>query len=338
MDESDDVGIDVPFISWLNRREILNTTTCDEDCVNEHMILEVIPTSLKNIHGGQLTSVCTILGDSRTGKCVVVDPGTDEPAMIIDIIHSRGLTSIEYILISHAHITSYFAAFALQKVFQTAQIALHKDDLFLWRSAEVQSNLFGVVLPGAPKIMPPRFSVDETNFMMPGSRGIAVQKLQQCLITLGHMDKSAIQAQSGVFRQRTAEALNRFRRSVGLMDVVDDEGAQSDRDKLEALRNSMYGHAEYEAMVEELTLYFTNLFDNEEAERIMQQAGFDDEAEARGKEAVVGDEVKGNFLNRGIWLPATITRVRRNNTVDLQFHHGEEEPGVIRSRIAGAGK
>ena len=114
MDESDDVGIDVPFISWLNRREILNTTTCDEDCVNEHMILEVIPTSLKNIHGGQLTSVCTILGDSRTGKCVVVDPGTDEPDMIIDIIHSRGLTSIEYILISHAHITSYFAAFALQ--------------------------------------------------------------------------------------------------------------------------------------------------------------------------------------------------------------------------------
>ena len=52
----------------------------------------------------------------------------------------------------------------------------------------------------------------------------------------------------------------------------------------------------------------------------------------------MGDEVKGNFLNRGIWLPATITRVRRNNTVDLQFHHGEEEPGVIRSRIAGAGK
>ena len=162
------------------------------------------------------------MGDSRTGKCVVVDPGTDEPDMIIDIIHSRGLTSIEYILISHAHITSYFAAFALQKVFQTAQIALHKDDLFLWRSAEVQSNLFGVVLPGTPKIMPPRFSVDETNFMRPGSRGIAVQKLQQCLITLGHMDKSAIQAQSGVFRQRTAEALNRFRRSVGLMDVVDD--------------------------------------------------------------------------------------------------------------------
>ena len=88
MDESDDVGIDVPFISWLNRREILNTTTCDEDCVNEHMILEVIPTSLKNIHGGQLTSVCTILGDSRTGKCVVVDPGTDEPDMIIDIINT----------------------------------------------------------------------------------------------------------------------------------------------------------------------------------------------------------------------------------------------------------
>ena len=29
--------------------------------------------------------------------------------------------------------------------------------------------------------------------------------------------------------------------------------------------------------------------------------------QSEGKEAVVGDEVS-NFLNRGIWLPATITR------------------------------
>jgi glyoxylase-like metal-dependent hydrolase (beta-lactamase superfamily II) len=90
---------------------------------------------------GPLQCNCTILGDSKSGRGYVFDPGGN-PELIMAAVTRLGLT-IEALIHTHAHLDHFLAAGALRE--QTgARIYLQKDDKFLWDALESQCAMFGV--------------------------------------------------------------------------------------------------------------------------------------------------------------------------------------------------
>ena len=94
---------------------------------------------------------CYILGCEKSHKAVVIDPG-DEPDNILEKLKELGL-SLEYILLTHAHIDHIGAVAEL--VQQTgAKILMHKNDDFLRLNAGAQAKMFNLPVPG-------KFTVDQ---------------------------------------------------------------------------------------------------------------------------------------------------------------------------------
>ena len=94
---------------------------------------------------------CYILGCEETHKAVVIDPG-DEPDNILEKLKELGL-SLEYILLTHAHIDHIGAVAEL--VQQTgAKVLMHKNDDFLRLNAGAQAKMFNLPVPG-------KFTVDQ---------------------------------------------------------------------------------------------------------------------------------------------------------------------------------
>ena len=73
------------------------------------------------MYGSSLPCTATILGDAGTGEAVVVDPGGDAAA-VEAALKERGLTNVTLILITHAHLTSFVAAFELKRAFPAAKV------------------------------------------------------------------------------------------------------------------------------------------------------------------------------------------------------------------------
>ncbi len=90
---------------------------------------------------GPLQCNCTILGDTQTGKGVVIDPGGDAD-VILSKIDSLGLRVVA-IYHTHAHLDHILAAGTIKEK-TGAPIYLHDDDRFLWDILEQQCQLFGV--------------------------------------------------------------------------------------------------------------------------------------------------------------------------------------------------
>jgi len=96
---------------------------------------------------GPLQCNCTILGDSRTGRGYVFDPGGD-PELIMAIVAKLGL-KIEALIHTHAHLDHFLASGEIRR--QTgAKVCLQKEDKFLWDSLEQQCERFGVPYTPAP--------------------------------------------------------------------------------------------------------------------------------------------------------------------------------------------
>ena len=94
---------------------------------------------------------CYILGCEKSHKAVVIDPG-DEPDNILEKLKELGL-SLEYILLTHAHIDHIGAVAEL--VQQTgAKVLMHKNDDFLRLNAGAQAKMFNLPVPG-------KFTVDQ---------------------------------------------------------------------------------------------------------------------------------------------------------------------------------
>ena len=101
---------------------------------------------------GPLMCNCSIIGDPLTKKAILVDPGGDAKK-IINRVQELNL-QIKDIIHTHAHL-DHFLASAKIKELTGANLALHKDDLFLWNSLEDQCKMFGV--PYEESVPPDKF-------------------------------------------------------------------------------------------------------------------------------------------------------------------------------------
>lgn len=105
---------------------------------------------------GPLQCNCSIIGDSVTGKAIVVDPGGDGDRILAQI-SELGLTVVA-IIHTHAHLDHILAAGTIRQA-TGARIYLHKEDRFLWDMLEQQCALFRV--PYTPVPDPDHYLVDD---------------------------------------------------------------------------------------------------------------------------------------------------------------------------------
>ena len=90
---------------------------------------------------GPLQCNCTLLGDTRSGKAIVIDPGGDADKILAELnANSLQLVAIYH---THAHLDHVLAAGEL-KAKTGAPIYLHAADNFLWDMIEQQCQMFGV--------------------------------------------------------------------------------------------------------------------------------------------------------------------------------------------------
>ncbi|MCK9504647.1 MAG: MBL fold metallo-hydrolase [Porticoccaceae bacterium] len=95
----------------------------------------------KSFPVGPLQCNCTIIGDTLTGKAIVVDPGGDAD-VILNTLKAMNL-SVVAIIHTHAHLDHILAAGEIQKA-TGAPIHLHEDDMFLWDEVEAHCRRFGL--------------------------------------------------------------------------------------------------------------------------------------------------------------------------------------------------
>ena len=67
-----------------------------------------------------------VIGDEKTKKGIVVDPGAEEEK-ILAAIRRHGL-DIEYIFLTHGHYDHIGAVRGIKKVFNNAKVCIHKDE------------------------------------------------------------------------------------------------------------------------------------------------------------------------------------------------------------------
>ncbi|HIE27137.1 TPA: MBL fold metallo-hydrolase [Candidatus Poribacteria bacterium] len=104
---------------------------------------------LENLVVGPLECNCIIFGCKKTEEAVVIDPG-DEATRIVNCLNQSGL-HLKYILQTHAHVDHISAAKDLQEATQT-EVLLHRDDLLLLDSLQMQAFMFGLEIKPPPKI------------------------------------------------------------------------------------------------------------------------------------------------------------------------------------------
>jgi hydroxyacylglutathione hydrolase len=90
---------------------------------------------------GPLQCNCTIIGDTLTGKAIVVDPGGNAQT-ILKILADLNLKAVA-IIHTHAHLDHILAAGEIREA-TGAPIHLHEEDMFLWSDVENQCRRFGL--------------------------------------------------------------------------------------------------------------------------------------------------------------------------------------------------
>lgn len=106
------------------------------------MIVEHIPVGL-------LACNCVVLGDEKTGKAIVIDPG-DDVDKIEALLSKHGLT-VTAILATHAHI-DHVGGLALLKERTGAPALIHEADVPLYEALAVQAQWLGVPAPPVGEI------------------------------------------------------------------------------------------------------------------------------------------------------------------------------------------
>jgi hydroxyacylglutathione hydrolase len=90
---------------------------------------------------GPLQCNCSVIGDSLSGRALVIDPGGDAD-QILSLVKELNLTVVA-IIHTHAHLDHILAAGEIKKA-TGAPIFLHESDQFLWDIVEQQCDMFGV--------------------------------------------------------------------------------------------------------------------------------------------------------------------------------------------------
>jgi len=106
------------------------------------LIHEIIPVGL-------LQCNCSVVGDPQTREAIVIDPG-DEVERILEVIERNKLI-VKAIVNTHAHIDHVGG---LNKMRQAtgAPVLMHRDDLDLYGSLEVQAAMIGVKVPAKAEV------------------------------------------------------------------------------------------------------------------------------------------------------------------------------------------
>lgn len=93
---------------------------------------------------GSFQCNCTILGCEETGEATVIDPG-DEPRKILAALAKHKLT-VRHVVHTHAHIDHIGATGAVRRACG-GEVALHKEDMFLYDAMEMQCRMLGMPEP-----------------------------------------------------------------------------------------------------------------------------------------------------------------------------------------------
>jgi glyoxylase-like metal-dependent hydrolase (beta-lactamase superfamily II) len=165
------------------------------NCRNEEarMIIKTVPV-------GPLEANCYIVADEDTGKALIIDPG-DEPDRILE---AAGDFEVHYIVLTHAHF-DHVGAVKEVKEATGAEIALHEDDLAVYRTVAEQGAIWGFELEDLP---PPDMLLKGGDEILFGGLGLAV------IHTPGHSPGSISLYREGVLI--TGDTL--FAGSVGRTD------------------------------------------------------------------------------------------------------------------------
>ena len=126
------------------------------------LIVETLPV-------GPLQCNCTIIGDPVSRKAIVVDPGGDAE-MLLERLLELDL-HVERIIHTHAHL-DHFLASGKMKEATGANLALHREDLFLWDMLEDQCRMFGIPFEEPPP--PDQWLEHEEEIVLKGVQGKAL--------------------------------------------------------------------------------------------------------------------------------------------------------------------
>ena len=104
--------------------------------------------SLKILTLGALQTNCYLLYDQESQSAVIVDPADDVSKILqeLNFLHAH----LQEIWITHAHFDHIGAANSLASVFNQVPIALHPDDLPLWKM-DGGAPLFGLPIKAGPE-------------------------------------------------------------------------------------------------------------------------------------------------------------------------------------------
>jgi len=104
---------------------------------------------IEHLPVGLLQCNCIILGDPRTGKALVVDPG-DEVEKIAAVLERRRLT-VAAIAVTHAHIDHVGGLAGLRQL-SGAPTMMHEADVPLYAELATQAQFLGVPAPPAATV------------------------------------------------------------------------------------------------------------------------------------------------------------------------------------------
>ena len=89
----------------------------------------------------------SIIFCDETKKCAIVDPGGDAEVLLQRLVDLD--LQVGRIIHTHAHLDHFLASGKVKEA-TGANLALHKDDVFLWDKLEDQCRMFGVPFEPAP--------------------------------------------------------------------------------------------------------------------------------------------------------------------------------------------
>ncbi len=113
-----------------------------KSAAQKHIVHEILPV-------GVLQCNCSVIGDTSSGECMVIDPGADIEK-ILGVIQQHGL-KVKQIVITHGHIDHVAGAMQLKKR-TGAPILMNKNDDQQLKLLNIQATWIGVPVPDAVRI------------------------------------------------------------------------------------------------------------------------------------------------------------------------------------------
>ncbi len=118
---------------------------------------------VKSIALGPLEANCFLIGDERSKRAIVIDPG-DEPDRIMDAVSAEGV-SVDYLVCTHAHF-DHVGALPELRAETGARIVIHRDELEIYRAARDMAAFWGYDIEPLPE---PDILVEEGDAIKVGS-------------------------------------------------------------------------------------------------------------------------------------------------------------------------